>query len=101
MPKIVFVLADGTRQEIEATVGDTLLESARANGVRIAGACMGAMVCCACRVEVDASWRDRLPSPSQREEAALESTYEATEASRLSCAIRITEDLDGLVVQLP
>ncbi|MDR0406645.1 MAG: 2Fe-2S iron-sulfur cluster binding domain-containing protein [Holosporales bacterium] len=101
MPKIIFILADGTRQEIDANVGDTVLDGARAGNVPLAGACMGSMVCCTCRVEVDSAWLAKLPAPEPREEAALESICEATETSRLACAIKITEDLNGLIVRIP
>jgi 2Fe-2S ferredoxin len=101
MPKVIFIFADKTRQEVEASVGDTLLNVARTNGVRLSGACMGAMVCGLCRVEIDPAWSDKLSPPPPREEIALESTYGATEFSRLGCAIRITPELDGLIVHVP
>ncbi|MDR0662074.1 MAG: (2Fe-2S)-binding protein [Holosporales bacterium] len=101
MPKIVFVLADETKKEVEAAVGDTVLEAARAGGVRLPGACMGAMVCGACLVEVDTPWAERLPAPEAREETALESAWGATPRSRLACALKMTEALDGLVVHIP
>jgi 2Fe-2S ferredoxin len=101
MPKIVFILADGSKQEVDAAVGDTLLKAARAGGVRLAGSCMGAMVCGACRVEIDSAWKDRVPGPEAGEVAALESAWDATSDSRLACAVEVTDGLDGLIVRIP
>ncbi|MDR1266809.1 MAG: 2Fe-2S iron-sulfur cluster binding domain-containing protein [Holosporales bacterium] len=101
MPKVVFVSKDGTRQEVEAATGASVLSVARAGGVRLAGACMGALVCGGCRVEVDPAWKERVPPPETQEAAALEAAWDATPDSRLACALKVTEALDGLVVHLP
>ena len=102
MPKVVFVSADGKeRREIEAPVGDSLLEVAHDNGIDIEGACEGSMACSTCHVIVDADWYRRLDPASEDEQDMLDLAFGLTRTSRLGCQIVVREDLDGLVVPLP
>ena len=59
------------------------------------------MACATCHVIVDPAWFDRLPDPSEDEEDMLDLAYDIRKTSRLGCQIKLTEELDGLVVRLP
>ena len=98
---MIFVYPDGKRRELEAKEGQSLLDIAQANGVPIEGACEGSMACGTCHVLVDPDWLGRLPKSSTEESDMLDLVYGLTRRSRLGCQIRLTADLDGLVVALP
>ncbi len=101
MPKIVFVERDGTRREVEAPLGLSVLEVAHRHGIDIEGACEGSLACSTCHVIVDPEWYDLLKEASEDEEDMLDLAFNLTKTSRLGCQIVITEELDGLTVQLP
>ncbi|MEN3599103.1 2Fe-2S iron-sulfur cluster-binding protein [Brucella melitensis] len=103
MTKIVFVSADGaTRTEVEADSGSSVMEAAIRNGIPgIAAECGGACACATCHVYVDDDWADTVGGPDPMEEDMLDFAYEVRPTSRLSCQIRVTDDLEGLVVQVP
>jgi 2Fe-2S ferredoxin len=101
MPKMVFVQKDGGRKEVDAPIGLSVLEIAHRNGVDLEGACEGSLACSTCHVIVDPEWSDLLPSATEDEEDMLDLAFGLTHTSRLGCQIIITEELDGLTVQLP
>jgi len=101
MPKITFIERDGTRRELDAPVGMSVMEVARRHGIDIEGACEGSLACSTCHVIVDTEWYGRLREASEEEEDMLDLAFNLTRTSRLGCQIVITEELDGLVVQLP
>jgi 2Fe-2S ferredoxin len=101
MPKIVFIERNGSRKEIVAKDGATVLLVAQANGIDMEGACEGSMACSTCHVIVDDAWLAKLPPASAAEEDMLDLTYGVTRASRLGCQITVTKDLDGLTLRLP
>jgi len=101
MPKITFVNRDGSRAEVEAPVGETLLDVAQSHAIDIEGACEGCMACSTCHVIVDTADYDRLPAPSEDEADMLDLAYGLTPTSRLGCQVVVTEALDGLTVSLP
>ena len=101
MPKMVFVERDGTRREVEAPLGLSVLEIAHRHGIDIEGACEGSLACSTCHVIVDPEWYDLLKEASEDEEDMLDLAFNLTKTSRLGCQIVITEELDGLTVQLP
>jgi 2Fe-2S ferredoxin len=102
MVKITFVQADGTRQVVEAEPGITVMEAAKLNLVAgIEAECGGACACATCHVYVEEAWRQKTGGPSQMEEDMLDFAFEVREESRLSCQIKVSPDLDGLVVQVP
>jgi ferredoxin len=100
MPKIFFTTASGNCQEVDAKLGDTLLQAAKANGIAMAGTCGGSMVCATCHVYVSSKFLLQLPTPSEDEEATLDLAFSVSEGSRLGCQILITEHLDGMHVRL-
>ena len=101
MPKMVFIDPDGTRHEVEAPVGLSMLEVAHRNGIDIEGACEGSLACSTCHVIVDPADYDRLEEVSEDEEDMLDLAFGLTKTSRLGCQIVMTEELDGLTVRLP
>ncbi len=103
MPAVTYVSADGEREPVELAVGTTLKDGALENGIDgIVAECGGNAMCATCHVYVDEAWIERLPERSEVEDELLESTAsERTAASRLSCQIKVSDELEGLVVQLP
>ncbi|MBI2384271.1 MAG: 2Fe-2S iron-sulfur cluster binding domain-containing protein [Gammaproteobacteria bacterium] len=102
MPKIVFIQHTGESQTVEARPGQSVMEAATANMVRgIIGECGGSCSCATCHVYVDRDWFERLPAADTMELGMLEGAVEPGPLSRLSCQIKVTEDLDGLVARIP
>ncbi|WP_160121888.1 ferredoxin family 2Fe-2S iron-sulfur cluster binding protein [Rhodovarius lipocyclicus] len=101
MPKMVFIERDGTRKEVEAPLGLSVLEIAHRHGVDIEGACEGSLACATCHVIVDSGWFAKLAAPTEDEEDMLDLAFDLQETSRLGCQIVMTEALDGLTVKLP
>ena len=102
MAKITFIGADETRYEVVGDNGSTVMETAIRNGVPgIEAECGGACACATCHVYVDADWRDRTGEPEPMEEDMLDFAYDVHPTSRLSCQIRVSDQLDGLVVRVP
>jgi 2Fe-2S ferredoxin len=98
---MVFIEPDGTRKEVDAPLGLSVLEIAHRNDIDIEGACEGSLACSTCHVIVDPAWFERLEEPSEDEEDMLDLAFGLTPTSRLGCQIIITEELDGLTVTLP
>lgn len=101
MPKITFILQDGTEKEVEAPIGLSVLEIAHKNNIDLEGACEGSLACSTCHVIVDKEYFEKLNEPSEDEEDMLDLAFGLTHTSRLGCQIKITEELDGLRVKLP
>jgi 2Fe-2S ferredoxin len=101
-PKITYIEHDGTVHEVEAEVGATVMEVAIRNGVTgIVAECGGSCTCSTCHVHVDEAWIGKLPPPSEEEEAQLDFAFDVRPNSRLSCQIKVTSELDGLIVRTP
>ncbi len=101
MPKMFFVYPDGTKKEVDAPVGLSVLEIAHRNDVPLEGACEGSLACSTCHIVVDKDDYERLPEASEDEEDMLDLAFGLTHTSRLGCQITMTEELDGLTVALP
>ena len=101
MAKLTFILKDGTRKEVDAPLGLSVLEIAHRNHVDIEGACEGSLACSTCHVVVEKEWFEKLAPASEDEEDMLDLAFGLTHTSRLGCQIIITEELDGLTVSLP
>lgn len=102
MAKITFIGADGTRYEVEAENGSTVMENAVRNGVPgIEAECGGACACATCHVYVAEEWRPATGEAEPMEQDMLDFAYDLRPGSRLSCQIRVTDALDGLVVTVP
>jgi 2Fe-2S ferredoxin len=101
MPRVTFVTQCGKRTEIDAPVGESLLEIAHRNGIDLEGACEGSLACSTCHVIVDPGYYDRLPEPEEDEDDMLDLAFALTHTSRLGCQVILTDELDGLTVTLP
>ena len=101
MPKMIFIERDGTRREVEAPLGLSVLEIAHKHGVDIEGACEGSLACSTCHVIVEGDWFGRLGVPTEDEEDMLDLAFGLEKTSRLGCQIVMSDALDGLVVRLP
>ena len=101
MPRMTFIVRDGSRREVEAPVGLSVLEIAHRNGIDLEGACEGSLACSTCHVIVNQDDYERLPDASEDEEDMLDLAFGLTHTSRLGCQIRMSNELDGLVVKLP
>lgn len=102
MVNIVFMTVDGKRTDVSADAGDNVMQAALNADIRqILADCGGSMSCATCHVHVAPEWIDKTGRPGAEEEAMLEMAVDPDENSRLSCQIVMTEDLDGLVINLP
>jgi 2Fe-2S ferredoxin len=103
MAKITYVEWNGTRHEVDVPNGLTVMEGARDNGIPgIEADCGGACACSTCHVYVDPAWVEKLPGKEAMEEDMLDFAYQPDPArSRLTCQLKVTDALDGLVVNMP
>src|SRR5690606_31913247 len=103
MAKITYIEWNGTRHEVEVRPGMTVMEGARDNGVPgIEADCGGACACSTCHVYVAPEWVDRLPPRDPMEADMLDFAWQPDPVrSRLTCQLKVTPELDGLVVQIP
>ena len=93
-------LVDGAHFEPEAAAGYRIMELMRAYGLPIKAECGGACVCATCHVRIPEAWQHLLPPPSDEELARLDEIPDADDRSRLACQLTMTDDLDGLEVEL-
>ncbi len=101
MPKITFIDTEGTRREVDAPIGLSVLEIAHKNDIDLEGACEGSLACSTCHVIVEQEWYDLLADASEDEEDMLDLAFGLTRTSRLGCQIIMSEELDGLTLKLP
>lgn len=97
-----FVLADGTRRSLQAKEGEVVMQVARRNGIEgILAECGGVCSCATCHVHIDAAWVDKLPAKAADEVDILEFAEGVDETSRLSCQLKVTGAMDGVVINVP
>jgi len=102
MTKLTIVAFDGTRFDLNVDDGSTVMENAVRNSVPgIEAECGGACACATCHVYVDDEWTAKVGSPEAMEEDMLDFAFDVRPSSRLSCQIKMTGTLDGLVVHVP
>lgn len=102
MPTVTYIEHDGTVHKVEAEIGSTVMETALRNNVAsIVAECGGSCTCATCMVYVDDAWIAIVGPPSADEEEQLDSAFAVKPTSRLSCQIKVTEALDGLIVRTP
>lgn len=102
MTKLTYIAFDGTRFDVDAQNGSTVMENAIRQGIPgIEAECGGACACATCHVYVDEAWTDVVGPPEAMEEDMLDFAYDVRPTSRLSCQIRVRDELDGLVVAIP
>lgn len=103
MSKVVYIEHDGSEHEIDLADGWTLMQGATLNGIEgIEGECGGSCSCATCHVYVDEGFIDKLDPMEEMENEMLETTVcERKTNSRLSCQIKMSPELDGIIVRLP
>jgi 2Fe-2S ferredoxin len=102
MAKLTYITHDGARFEVEAQPGSTVMENAVRNQVPgIEAECGGACACATCHVYVDEAWASAAGKAGPMEEDMLDFAYDIRPNSRLSCQIKVSDALDGLVVRVP
>ena len=102
MVKITYIASDGPARTVDGEIGSTVMETAIRNNVPgIEAECGGACACATCHVYVDEAWQEKTGGPSPMEEDMLDFAFDVRPTSRLSCQIKVREDLDGLTVTVP
>lgn len=102
MPKITFIDFEGNKTTVDGNVGDSVMAAAVDNDVAgIDADCGGACACATCHVYVANEWVDIVGKPEELEAEMLDVADEVKENSRLSCQIKVTDELDGLVINTP
>jgi 2Fe-2S ferredoxin len=102
MAKITFIEHAGAEHIVEAPAGQTVMEAAVKHAVPgIDADCGGACACATCHVYVDEAWRPKTGEATAMEMSMLDFAEDVQPSSRLSCQIKITDALDGLIVRLP
>ena len=102
MPQVKFIEFNGTKHNIDANNGDSIMVTATSNLVPgIDADCGGECSCATCHVLISAQWRAKLEVASDTEESMLDLNPDRSAESRLSCQIIMSDDLEGIVVNLP
>ena len=102
MAKITYVEHSGKLHTIQVQNGLTVMEGAVQNNISgIDADCGGSMACATCHVYVKEEWVNKLPKKEDGEEDMLDMAYEPNKFSRLSCQLTVSDELEGLVVNLP
>ena len=102
MAKITYIEHSGKSHTIQVQNGLTVMEGAVQNNIPgIDADCGGSMACATCHVYVKKEWFNKLPKKEDGEEDMLDMAYEPSKFSRLSCQLTVSDELEGLVVNLP
>ena len=102
MPKITYIEHNGKSHTLEVANGLTVMEGAIQNNIPgIDADCGGSCACATCHVYVDEKWFNKLPNKESAEEDMLDMAFEPKSSSRLSCQLTVSDELDGLVVNMP
>ena len=102
MPKITYIEDNGKSHQIDVANGLTVMEGAIQNNIPgIDADCGGSMACATCHVYVKEDWFNKLPIKENGEEDMIDMAFEPNKFSRLSCQLTVSDEIDGLVVQLP
>lgn len=102
MVKITYIEFNGTEHVVDVEDGLTVMEGARDNNIPgIEADCGGACACSTCHVYVDPAWVDKLPEKEPMEEDMLDFAFQPKENSRLTCQLKVSAALEGLVVRMP
>lgn len=106
MPSITFLLKDGSEKTLDAEENLSVMQVVVEHNIDgIEGTCGGAMACATCHVYVHPDWEERVIAADnekdEEEEDTLDTAFDIRDTSRLSCQIKVSEALDGLIVALP
>ena len=98
--KIKVIDRDGNRHELEGDSNSTLMEILRDAGLDIEAACGGCCACATCHVYINDQWLEKISPKDDDEESMLDQAFDVRNSSRLSCQINLSEDLDGIELEL-
>jgi ferredoxin, 2Fe-2S len=102
MAKITYIEFNGAEHVVDVKTGLSVMEGAVKNNIPgIDADCGGACACATCHVYVDEAWREKTGSKSAMEESMLDFAENVEDNSRLSCQIKVSDELDGLIVRMP
>ena len=102
MPKITYIDQKGDSKTIDVENGLTIMEGAVQNNIPgIDADCGGSMACATCHVYVKEDWFNKIPKKEDGEEDMLDMAFEPKTNSRLSCQIVVSDEIDGLEVNIP
>ena len=102
MAKITYIEHSGKSHTIDVANGLSVMEGAVQNNIPgILADCGGGMACATCHVYVKEEWLDKLPKKEDGEEDMLDMAFEPKKNSRLSCQLIVSDELDGLIVNIP
>ena len=102
MSKITYIDSSGNSKTIDVENGLSVMEGAVQNNIPgIDADCGGGMACATCHVYVKEEWLDKLPTKEDGEEDMLDMAFEPKNNSRLSCQLIVSDELDGLEVNIP
>lgn len=102
MANITYISSDGAEATVDVKNGQSVMEGAVKNDIPgIDADCGGACACATCHVYVDEAWLEKTGKPSAMEESMLDFAENVQPNSRLSCQIKVTDELDGLIVRTP
>ena len=100
MPKLIITDRSGKKSEIEYDSNFTLMEALRDNGYDIEASCGGCCACATCHVYIDERWTNKLKNMDDDEESMLDQAFDVKKNSRLSCQIDLSDELDGLEIEI-
>tara|TARA_A100001015_G_scaffold278402_1_gene338557 strand:+ start:263 stop:574 length:312 start_codon:yes stop_codon:yes gene_type:complete len=100
MPKIIITNRDGKKHEIDADPNFTLMEAIRDKGFDIEASCGGCCACATCHVYINEKWKTRVTKLNDDEDSMLDLAFDVRENSRLSCQIELSDELDGLEIEI-
>ena len=98
--KIKVTDRDGKKHELEGDTNSTLMEILRDAGLDIEAACGGCCACATCHVYINDQWLEKISPKDDDEESMLDQAFDVRNSSRLSCQINLSEDLDGIELEL-
>lgn len=102
MPKVIYVSHSGAQTTLDVPAGTSVMRGAVNNNLPgIDADCGGECACATCHVYIDDAWMDRVPPADEVERSMIEFVVSPKPSSRLCCQVKVTDDLDGLVVHLP
>jgi ferredoxin, 2Fe-2S len=102
MTKITYVSNQGNSETIEVENGLSVMEGAIQNNISgIDADCGGSMACATCHVYVEEKWLNKIPKAEDAEIDMIDMAFEPKKNSRLSCQLIVSDDLNGLTVNIP
>ena len=97
--KILAKSRSGDVLTLSCEAGDGLMQ-VLAESDLVDAVCGGECSCATCQVYIDATWRNRLPPQQDAERELLDELLHATERSRLACQVVLTDQLDGMELEV-